>query len=197
MNDTNNVYTIGERTIYISGEINECSVSQVNAKLIEFITNILVYQNSIKNAQVGHINLCIESTGGNVDDMWALIDLILTSPVPIYTYAFGVVASSALMIFLSGNMRFVSSHTTLMLHELSCAFHSNKTNAIQEWSEMITNEQDKMDNLILHKTKLTKKKLKEIKARKQDYYFSAKEAVELSFADTIFMPTDWSFITGV
>lgn len=197
MNDTNNVYAIGERTIYISGEINECNVSQVNAKLIEFITNILVYQNSIKNAKVGHINLCIESTGGNVDDMWALIDLILTSPVPIYTYAFGVVSSSALMIFLSGNRRFVSPHTTLMLHELSCAFHSNKTNAIQEWSKMITNEQDKMDNLILCKTKLTKKKLKEIKARKQDYYFSAKEAVELSFADAIFMPTDWTYITGV
>ena len=62
---------------------------------------------------------------------------------------------------------------------------------------MITNEQDKMDNLILCKTKLTKKKLKEIKARKQDYYFSAKEAVELSFADAIFMPTDWTYITGV
>lgn len=193
MEENTNVYTIGDRNIYLSGEINTKSTSEVITKLMATITNITNQARVIRDYEVGHINIFIQSQGGSIHDMWALIDLMMSSPVPIYTYAVGLTASAALKIFLAGAVRFVLPNSVLMYHELS-AGNSGKLQNVTEWQDYLEKEQEKVENFVKMRTHLKPKKLKEIKEKKLDYYIYPDEAIELGFATDKFECPDWGEI---
>lgn len=193
MEENANVYTIGDRNIYLSGEINTKSTSEVITKLIATITNITNQARVIRDYEVGHINIFIQSQGGSIHDMWALIDLMMSSPVPIYTYAVGLTASAALKIFLAGAVRFVLPNSVLMYHELS-AGNSGKLQNVAEWQDYLEKEQEKVEKFVKMRTHLKPKKLKEIKEKKLDYYIYPDEAIELGFATDKFECPDWGEI---
>ena len=193
MEENTNVYTIGDRNIYLSGEINTKSTSEVITKLMATITNITNQARVIRDYEVGHINIFIQSQGGSIHDMWALIDLMMSSPVPIYTYAVGLTASAALKIFLAGAVRFVLPNSVLMYHELS-AGNSGKLQNVAEWQDYLKKEQEKVENFVKMRTHLKPKKLKEIKEKKLDYYIYPDEAIELGFATNKFECPDWGEI---
>ena len=65
------------------------------------------------------IKLYINSYGGSIDDMWGLIDIILASKTPIYTYCLGYAQSAAFNIFLAGHKRFCLEHSVFMYHQMS------------------------------------------------------------------------------
>ena len=186
-----NVNVIGNRTIYFCGDVTENSISRINTELIKMITMIINQAKLIKDFEPGHINLIIESAGGNVADMWALIDLMIKSPIPIYTYALGNVYSAALIIFIAGSVRYVASHTELMYHEASSSA-IGKMSEINETTENGKKTQQIIDDFIIHRTKLKKKKLDEIKKTKTDYFFYKKEALELGVATNEFDMKDWA-----
>lgn len=193
MEENANVYTIGDRNIYLSGEINTKSTSEVITKLMATITNITNQTSLIRDYEVGHINIFIQSQGGSIHDMWALIDLMMSSPVPIYTYAVGLTASAALKIFLAGAVRFVLPNSVLMYHELS-AGNSGKLQNVAEWQDYLKKEQEKVEEFVKMRTHLKPKKLKEIKEKKLDYYIYPDEAIELGFATNKFECKDWGDI---
>lgn len=193
MEENTNVYTVGDRNIYLSGEINTKSTSEVITKLMATITNITNQARVIRDYEVGHINIFIQSQGGSIHDMWALIDLMMSSPVPIYTYAVGLTASAALKIFLAGAVRFVLPNSVLMYHELS-AGNSGKLQNVAEWQDYLKKEQEKVENFVKMRTHLKPKKLKEIKEKKLDYYIYPDEAIELGFATNKFECPDWGEI---
>ena len=186
-----NVNVIGNRTIYFCGDVTENSISRINTELIKMITMIINQAKLIKDFEPGHINLIIESAGGNVADMWALIDLMIKSPIPIYTYALGNVYSAALIIFIAGSVRYVASHTELMYHEASSSA-IGKMSEINETTENGKKTQQIIDDFVVHRTKLKKKKLDEIKKTKTDYFFYKKEALELGVATNEFDMKDWA-----
>lgn len=186
-----NVNVIGNRTIYFCGDVTENSIARINTELIKMITMIINQAKLIKDFEPGHINLIIESAGGNVSDMWALIDLIIKSPIPIYTYALGNVYSAALIIFIAGSVRYVASHTKLMYHEASSSA-IGKMSEINETTENGKKTQQIIDDFVVHRTKLKKKKLDEIKKTKTDYFFYKKEALELGVATNEFDMKDWA-----
>lgn len=193
MEENANVYTIGDRNIYLSGEINTKSTSEVITKLMATITNITNQASLIRDYKVGHINIFIQSQGGLIHDMWALIDLMMSSPIPIYTYAVGLTASAALKIFLAGAVRFVMPNSVLMYHELS-AGNSGKLQNVTEWQDYLEKEQEKVEKFVKMRTHLKSKKLKEIKEKKLDYYIYPDEAIELGFATNKFECPDWGEI---
>ena len=66
------------------------------------------------------IKLYINSYGGSIYDMWGLIDVILNSKTPIYTYCTGYAMSAAFKIFLAGHKRYCYKHSIFMYHQMSC-----------------------------------------------------------------------------
>lgn len=58
------------------------------------------------------IKLYINSCGGTIYDMWALIDAIQNSKTPIHTYCMGYAMSAAFDIFLAGHKRYCYKHST-------------------------------------------------------------------------------------
>lgn len=188
-----NVYTIGDRDIYLAGEIDTESVAEVNAKMIAALKNITAANGTYKGYSIGHVNIFIQSGGGSIHDMWGLIDFMLTYPIPIYTYAVGLTASAALSIFIAGSVRYVLPHTTLMYHDLS-AGNSGKLQDIDEWKEYLKIEQKKIEDFVKTRTHMKPKQIKEIREKKKDFYIDAKQALELGFATHKFTCADWGNI---
>jgi len=97
----------------LSDPITEQSV----APLIKFI----LAHNLRDPKLVDCIRVIINSPGGSVDAAFALIDVMRASRVPVHTYGLGMIASAALMIFMSGKRggRYVSPHTSILSHQWS------------------------------------------------------------------------------
>lgn len=192
-NEGLSVYTIGDRNIYLAGDIDTGSVSEVNTKMIAALTNLTAQAAAFRDYDIGHINIFIQSGGGAIHDMWGLIDMMLSSPIPIYTYAIGLAASAALKIFLAGSVRYVLPHATLMYHDLS-AGNNGKLQDIEEWKDYLKIEQQKIEDYVKTRTFMKTKQLKEIREKKLDFYMDADKAIELGFATNKFGCSDWGDI---
>ena len=78
--------------IYVSGTINESTAESVCKEIIE--CNI--------KAEVNQIQVIINSPGGSCPAGFSVIDIIEWSRIPIYTTGIGMIASMALLIFMTG-----------------------------------------------------------------------------------------------
>jgi ATP-dependent protease ClpP protease subunit len=77
---------------FLNGEINENSVLEV----IKWIT----YENL--DPEYSELTLYINSTGGNLAESFALIEIMKKSRKPIITIGIGSVCSAAFLIFAAG-----------------------------------------------------------------------------------------------
>lgn len=75
--------------------------------------------------KVTRIDVKINSGGGNVLDGFAIIDSILNSKIPVYTYNVGIAASIASLIFLAGRKRLMNDYSMLMIHNPSMSENEN------------------------------------------------------------------------
>ena len=192
-NEGLSVYTIGDRNIYLAGDIDTGSVSEVNTKMIAALNNITSQAAVFRDYDIGHINIFIQSGGGSIHDMWGLVDMMLSSPIPIYTYAVGLTASAALKIFLAGSVRYVFPHATLMYHDLSAA-NNGKLQDLEEWKDYLKIEQTKIEEFVKTRTFMKAKQLREIREKKLDFYMNADQAVDLGFATNKFDCASWGDI---
>lgn len=179
----NKVYRNG-RTLFLSGCIDSESSGEVIANLLYLIAEDEKQDNEKKEYTREDINLYIKSNGGNVTDMFGIIDLINSSKTPINTYAIGNIASAAVPLFISGKKRFVYKNTEIMIHTLSGGLR-DKIQGMHEYLLNAEESQKMIDNYILQKTNITKDKLKEVREKKLDWYLYADEAIKLGIADEI------------
>ena len=63
------------------------------------------------------IKFYIMSYGGDLDYMWALVDIINMSKTPVHTINIGVAASAASLIFISGHKRIMAPNSKVIIHE--------------------------------------------------------------------------------
>lgn len=185
MSNTNNIYCDTEsRIFYISDNIDNNSVGKVNFGLLKLIDEDNKKEKELKDFKREPIHLFVNSFGGTVYDMWSLIDIILQSKTPIYTYCTGYAMSAACEIFLAGHKRFVSKHAILMYHQLS-AWSEGTIQDLKFDLEMLEKIQKQMEEYVVGRTKVNYVTLKEIRERKKDWYIEADEAIELEFAHEI------------
>ena len=180
-----NIFTnTDKRLFYISDDIDNSSIGSLTFDLL-----FLLQQDDEKDAKEKDfkrepIKIYINSYGGSVYDMWALIDIITNSKTPIYTYCTGYAMSAACKIFLAGHKRFISKHATLLYHQMSC-WRSGKYQDLVEDREEMDYLQNTIEEYVLNRTKMTKKEIQRIRENKIDYYIHADKAVELGFADEV------------
>ena len=107
------------RKIYLIGDIER--------DLVASTIQAIGFFNSprMKNTAATPITLIIASDGGDVHIMFALVDAIRLSNVPIYTLCTGVVASAATLILVSGHKRFATPNAYVMHHQLSADITGN------------------------------------------------------------------------
>ena len=171
------------RKIYISGNIDQ----EVALDIVGEINTI----NSIDDTMEGMnddytrkpITLYINSPGGSVYDMMAIIGTIEESKTPIDTVCTGYAMSAAFIIFLAGRNRSATKWASFMYHELyTCSM--NKLTVIKEAVRESDRLQKEMDRYVITKTNIPQSKLDEVRSSKQDWFISYNEACELGIVNT-------------
>ena len=113
MEKTNDLISIEDRTIFLSGEINLQNATALACELARI--NMLDLRAKQKNPDYERtpIRLYICSKGGNVGDMWYMVDSIMHSATEVNTYCMGYANNEAFLVFLAGEKRFISYHASL------------------------------------------------------------------------------------
>ncbi len=173
-----------ERLFYMYGEINarNCADIAYDISIINAEDN--EKDNREKDFKRKPIKIYFNSLGGNVYDMWFLVDTIMVSKTPVYTYCTGYAMSAAFIAFLAGHKRFMSTHATLMYHQIYC-WRSGKYQDLVDDREQTDHLNEMIENFVVERTGLTKDDLFNIREKKKDTYFSVEEAKKLNIIDEI------------
>lgn len=185
MSSRDNTYTnIDNRTFYLSDNVDNESIGKLTWGILQQIQEDDKKDEKEKDYKREPIKLYINSYGGFVDDMWGLIDLILNSKTPIYTYCTGYAMSAAFNIFLAGNKRYCYKHSTFMYHQMSC-WLSGKLQGVEEDRKEMAYQNTKIEEYVIGRTNLTKDDIKEIHEKRKDFYIHSDKAVKYGIVDEV------------
>lgn len=165
-------------------------IQDINIKDDEYISSSLQILASMgfstdpSNISLPHITLNLSTFGGDVYSGFGLCDSIRMSETSVKIICYGKVMSMGIPILLSGHYRAAHKNTTFMLHDVSsCTW--GKTREMEECIEQNKILREKMIEYICSRTKFPRKKLTDIIDKKQDFYFSAEDALKWKFIDEI------------
>lgn len=130
------------------------------------------------------ITMLINSPGGSILNGMVIIDAMNASPCEIRTVSLGIAASMAAVILASGNKRYASQSSQVMLHQpLVQGLPGGSCSEIEDVANSLMKTKAELDHLL---TKLTGKSIKTIRRlTSKDTYMSAEEALENGLIDTI------------
>ena len=130
------------------------------------------------------LTIYLNSTGGDLYQALALIDIIKNSLHPVRIIAVGAVMSAAFLIFAAGTKgeRYAAKNTSFMCHQFTSGgeakYHDIK-------AEMKENESlnSKMIEILKDATGLTPARIRSKLLPASDVYLTAQEAVDVGVAD--------------
>jgi ATP-dependent Clp protease, protease subunit len=159
---------------YLFGEIDEENISEC--------VKWILYENLESKDKV--LTLYINSTGGNLYEAFALIDVMKNSHHPIRTIALGSTMSAAFLIFASGTRgeRYAAKNTSFMCHQFSESM-SDKYHDLKATMKENDICNEKMVNILREATSLAPSVIKKKLLPPSDVYLTAQECVELGIAD--------------
>lgn len=166
------------RTFYISDHIDASSVGSVCFELVNLLIEDEKKEKKEKNFNREPIVMYIQSFGGSLYDMWALVDIMIKSKTPIYTICTGYAMSAGLKIFLAGHKRFMSKHASLMYHQLS-SWNVGTYQDIKEEQMNLDLMQKQIEEYVMSRTNISKSKLDVIREKKIDWFIRCDEAMKL------------------
>nr|UZT29172.1 ATP-dependent Clp protease proteolytic subunit [Nucleocytoviricota sp.] len=97
--------------IFFNGELNDESCFKLSEALLNHKNNLI-----LNSDQGNHINLYIQSPGGSLLPTLGVVDEILNSEIPVYTYIRGYAASAATLLSVAGKHRLMYNHSLMMVH---------------------------------------------------------------------------------
>jgi len=169
---------IDNRTIFYSYDIEQATPFFLESKIktIEKLNPI------ISEDEDQHINLHINSYGGDAYGMLGTIDVIRLSPYPIRGIAKGQVMSAGAYILIGCNERVMTKNSIMMLHDLNTFLGGAFKDITSEYEHIITLQKIVYQYLEEHSNK--DKEWWESKLQR-NLYLTATEAKELGLIDKI------------
>ena len=165
-------------TYFLNGEISEESAAAC--------TKWLIYEN-LDRTKEKMLTLYINSTGGDLYQAFALIDIMQSSKHSVRTIAVGSIMSAAFLIFAAGTRgeRYLAANTGIMCHQFSGSASDIKFHDLK--AEMKENEflNQKMINILQQATDLTPSKIKSKLLPASDVYMTVQEALDFGIADQL------------
>lgn len=142
-----------------------------------------VVQKIIETVKMSNpIHIYISTSGGDVVEAFRIINAIERLDTPVFTYADGMVASAGIWILISGAKRYSFAHNSMMLHNVLVEISGDYKNVLAKISHT-DKLQEYLYDMLLNRTKLNREKIDHI--FKYDYFFDAREALELGIIDEI------------
>lgn len=97
------------------------------------------------------VPLLIDSYGGDIYSLMAMIEIVLSSLVPVHTIALGKAMSAGAMLFGMGVRRWAGPNSTFMLHEAAGGIWGNVED-LESNSRQVKRMNDKIFHLLAEKT---------------------------------------------
>ena len=173
-----------DRFYYLFGDINSRSCADIAYDITKINLEDDAKDDREKDFKRKPIKIYFNSFGGSVYDMWLLVDTIMGSKTPVYTYCTGYAMSAAFIIFLAGHKRYMSPHATLMYHQIYCWRHGKYQDLVDD-REQTDHLNEMIENFVVERTGLSRKDLLNIREKKKDTYFSATDAMDKKIIDEI------------
>ena len=162
----------------IFGEISDETVTEV--------------QNSVTNAMFLHqkiLPVYINSGGGCPYNALSIISWLDYFPGTVVTIVNGRAFSCAAIIFCCGNIRYVSSFSTLMFHRIRIEDLTGEHQSVKVESDELRRLDEKLFREVEIASKMENGKFFQlIKERGTDWYIDYKEAMNMSLADHVGNP---------
>ncbi len=155
--------------------------NETTSNAIKFVLERNLMKDKPKN-----IKMIFNSPGGELPAAFALIDIMISSKIPVYTYALGEIASCGLLAFTSGALgkRYITKNTSIMSHQFSW-FSVGKEHELMATSKEVELTSKRMLNHYIARTGLTEKEVKKYLLPPNDVWLTPKEAVKYGIADEI------------
>lgn len=165
-----------DRIIFLSGDVNEHSISSVITQLISLANQSHSFP----------IYLIISTYGGSIDEMFSLYDTIKFLPCPVHTVALGKVMSAGVLLLSAGvkGKRMIGKNARIMMHPVSSTIAGNVFQLLNDSKESLRLQQLMVDSLS-KETKMTSDNVKDIMMKGHDHYMTPAEAIKLGIVDKI------------
>ena len=163
--------------IYISGSIDAGTSESVCREIIEI--NVA--------GEADSIQMIINSPGGSCYAGFAVIDMMEWSRVPVYTTGIGMVASMALLVFMTGRKgrRVITPRTSLLSHRYSAMAAGNHSQLIAGRKEEDILHSRIAEHYLQYSAVRSQEDLERFLLRDVDTWLSTEEAVQYGVADII------------
>jgi ATP-dependent Clp protease protease subunit len=168
-----------KRTLYINDDISDVSIDTIAMPIL--IQNEI--EKDIPVEELKPIWIYINSNGGDITSCAYIVEVIQNSRIPIYGVAMSMAASAALYILLSCHKRFGRKNSNFLLHKGYIKLDGNVSDA-EDHLDFYKDVNTIFENLITTRTKITEKKLKEIR-RNETLCLGIKARDEYGFIDEI------------
>ena len=167
-----------QRKLFLNGGVDQFSVHDI-------VRHILQYNKEdfgLLAEQRIPITLYINSTGGDVDAGFELIDVIQASKTPVYTVNLGFWYSMGFLIGIAGHKRIATRNAKFLMHDGSNFVYNSGAKA-QDQMEFNKRVEERVKQYILSRSRLTEAEY-DSKLRVEWYMF-ADEAKQRGFVDKI------------
>ena len=178
------------RVLNLFGAFDGENINAMMAKLLKWEEEDaeILYKHSQQIKQLSDptqllkpIIININSPGGYVDELFALIDMLESMNAPVITRAYGKVCSCGFVLFCIGDERYVGNNASLMYHEIAYGIWG-KDSEVESYQKYAKKIQKRLDKLISVKTGITLKKLNEWKKEVHDKWLDSKQVVDMGIA---------------
>lgn len=172
-------YLESKSNIYFNGELNDETCLQLSQAIMTHKKNII-----LNNNEDNHINLYIQSPGGSLLPTLAVVDEILRSEIPIFTYIRGYAASAATLLSVAGKHRIMYNHSLMMIHSVRTEQQVTTFNEAKYIYDNLNIFMDIIKSIYLDNSKINNELLEELLLK--DSWITSDEALKYGFIDEIF-----------
>lgn len=177
-----------ERNLFLADQVEQETIGKLTQQIIEINEYDNYMDGLYKLNQINYvrqpIKIYIDSYGGYIYQCFGLLSIMEASKTPIHTIVTGCAMSCGFMILIYGHKRFGYPLSTPLYHQISSGFWGKVKDAEEKLIET-KRLQEKLEEIVLKKTKIGRRKLDQIYARKIDWYMDVEEAKRLGVIDEI------------
>jgi ATP-dependent Clp protease protease subunit len=161
-------------------------MDEITPESVKPVIEWILHENLVRKKKHKELLLMICSSGGDLENAFALIDVMVSSRIPIKTVGLGSVASCGLMIFLAGTKgrRMLTPNTSILSHQFSWGSQGKAHELFATVKEFELTEQRMVEHY-RKATGLDDTTIRKVLLPPQDVYLSAQEALQYHICDHV------------
>lgn len=161
-------------------------MDEVSNETMKPVIEWILFENYVSKHKKRELLLMICSPGGDLQEAFALIDVMHNSAIPIKTVGLGQIASSGLLIFMAGTRgrRTLTPNTSILSHQFSW-YNEGKAHELFATMREYELTQARMIEHYRRCTGATDELIREYLLPAQDRWLSAEEALNLKICDEV------------